>query len=579
VKTLLRSLRYIRPYLLFQSLALCCAVIVTVLGLAFPWILKTLIDDVFVNRGAGALAFVSIAFLLISVLSAVFGLARDYLFTRVGERAAMDLRMDLLSHIQAQSLQYLAHEKTGKLMSHFSADAGAVQQLYTSSLVEFTTNSLRIVVTLVVLFRLDPFLAALSLPSLPVFGLCIWAFGKPLRRVGHEVQEAAAKGSDALQESITGMREAKAFTAEQRQRGTYAATLRGHLRARLEQTLWGASSGGVADIAATAGTVLVLWVGGRAVIDGTMAPGVLVAFVTYLGQLFGPTAWFVNLNIRIQSALAGADRILAVLDTPPAVQDPSSDPVNPDDAPADVQFHGVSFAYGTEDVLRDISFTVRAGETCAIVGPSGSGKTTLVNLIPRFADPRRGRVTLGGTDLRRVPQQSLRSRIGQVFQDPFLFSGTITENLLLGRPDATPEEVEDAARAANAHDFITDLPNGYGTVVGERGVRLSGGQRQRIAIARAILRNPRILLLDEATSALDSTSEAAVQDALARLMRGRTSFVIAHRLSTVLHADRILVLDGGRLVAMGTHSQLLDTSPLYRELHARQFREPKATAA
>jgi len=382
-----------------------------------------------------------------------------------------------------------------------------------------------------------------------------------------------AKSSDSLQESLTGMREAKAFTAENRQRVAYEGTLWRQLKARLQQSLWGASSGGVADIAATAGTVLVLWVGGRAVIAGTMPPGVLIAFVTYLGQLFGPTAWFVNLNITMQSALAGADRVFKVLDCSPTVRD-AADALVLDRAPGEVQFQHVSFAYDDEDVLHDVSFTVHPGEICAIVGPSGAGKTTLINLVPRFADPRDGRITLGEYDLRQITQKSLRSHIGQVFQDPFLFSGSIADNILLGRSAASQAEIEAAARAANAHDFIQELPDGYATLVGERGVRLSGGQRQRIAIARAILRSPRILLLDEATSALDSTAEAAVQEALGHLMEGRTSFVIAHRLSTVLHADRILVLDAGRLVAMGTHTELLAASPLYRELHARQFREP-----
>ena len=242
------------------------------------------------------------------------------------------------------------------------------------------------------------------------------------------------------------------------------------------------------------------------------------------------------------------------------------------DGPGDVVFDRVFYAYESEDVLRDISFTACAGELCAIVGPSGAGKTTLMNLVPRFADPRQGSIRLGGHDLRAISRQSLRSRIGQVFQDPFLFSGSVADNILLGRPGATVQDVEQAARVANAYGFIMRLPDGYDTVVGERGVRLSGGQRQRIAIARAILRNPWILLLDEATAALDSASEAAVQDALGRLMEGRTSFVVAHRLSTVLNADRILVLDGGRLVAMGIHGELLTTSPLYRDLHARQFR-------
>jgi ATP-binding cassette, subfamily B, bacterial MsbA len=573
MRLLLRSLSYLRPYLGRQLAALACAVVVTILGLALPWVLKILIDDVFVRKSSGALAAVCVAFLAISVLSAVFGLARQYLFTQVGERASMDLRRSLFAHIQSQALQFLAREKTGKLMSHFNHDAGAVQGLYTSTLVDFVTNSLRLMVTLVVLFRINPFLAVVSLPTLPVFGFCIWAFGKPLRRTGHEVQQAMSQASETLQESLSGMREAKAFTGEGRQAQAFCAALARRLRARLRQTVLGASSSGVANITTTAGTVLVLWVGGAAVIAGDMTAGNMVAFVTYLGNLFGPTAWFVNFNVSVQTALAGADRLFQVLDTPPAVADPP-DAVTLPEVRGEVCFNAVHYAYDADDVLSDISFKARPGEIFALVGPSGSGKTTMMNLIPRFADPHSGVITLDGQDIRSLTQGSLRSQIGQVFQDPFLFSGSIADNILLGRPEASAADVEAAASAANAHPFVRELPEGYDTLVGERGVRLSGGQRQRIAIARAILRNPRVLLLDEATSALDSASEAAVQEALGRLMAGRTSFVVAHRLSTVLHADCILVLDAGRLSATGTHTELLRTSPLYRDLHDRQFRNP-----
>jgi len=580
VRTLFRALRYLKPYLWQQSAALLCAVIVTVLGLAFPWVLKVLIDDVFVHKNAAALAFVCLAFLGISLLSAVFGLVRQYLFTRVGERAGIDLRTELFAHMQSQALQYFAGEKTGKLMSHFTNDAGAMQQLYTSTLVDFATNTLRMVVTLVVLFRIDPRLALLSLPVLPLFGLCIWAFGGPLRRTGHQVQEAMAQTSDTLHENLAGMREVKAFTQEAPQAQGFVEALRRILRARLRQTVWGASSGGAADIVATAGSVLILWLGGREVIAGHLAAGVLVAFVTYLSNLFGPTAWFVSLNVNVQSALAGAERVFAVLDSAPAIQDrPAAVPVA--GVRGEVRFCNVSYAYDTADVLRDITFTVQPGQTIALVGPSGAGKTTLMNLIPRFADPRTGCILLDGCDLRDATQQSLRAHLGQVFQDPFLFSGSIADNLRFGRPDAPQAEVEAAAVAANAHDFILDLPQAYDTLVGERGVRLSGGQRQRLAIARALLGDPAVLLLDEATSALDSTAEAAVQEALGRLLANRTSFVIAHRLSTVVHADRIFVLDNGTLVAAGTHSELLETSPLYKQLCNRQFREaspPKQAA-
>jgi ABC-type multidrug transport system fused ATPase/permease subunit len=455
-------------------------------------------------------------------------------------------------------------------MSHFTADAGAMQQLYTSTMVDAITNGLRVVVTLVVLFRMERDLALLGVGVLPVFGLCVWAFGKPLRKSAHRVQESMAMTSARLQESLAGIREVKAFTQEERQRQGLVAVLNERLRALLRQAGLGASSAGLAHVTATIGSVAVLWVGAVAVIEDRMTAGALIAFVTYLNNLYGPTAWFVRLNVPVQSALAGADRVFAVLDSVPAIQDsPGARELSEPDG--ELAFRDVSYAYDADDVIRHVSFTARPGEMVALVGPSGSGKTTLMNLIPRFADPRTGHISLDGSDLREVTQASLRAHIGQVFQDPFLFSGTISENILLGRPDAGEPEVRAAAEAANAHDFIMDLPEGYQTTIGERGVRLSGGQRQRLAIARAILRDPRVLLLDEATSSLDSESEAAVQDALGRLMVGRTNLVIAHRLSTVLHADRILVLDDGALVASGSHSELLTTSPLYSRLYEQQF--------
>lgn len=576
MRTLLRALNYLRPYAWRQATALVCAVIVTFLGLAFPWILKILIDDVFVHRNAQALAFVCVAFLGITIVSALVGMLQQYLFVWVGERATIDLRRRLFAHIQDQALPYLAKQKVGRLMAHFTNDAGAMQQLYTSTLVEFVTNTLRVVITLGVLFHIDVKLALVSLPVLPLFGLCIWAFAKPLRQAGHRVQRELAEASDVLQESLSGVREVKAFTREQSQIARFVEALRGVLRERLRQTVWGSGSGGLAEFTSTAGLVLVLWVGGHAVIRGDLTAGTLVAFVEYLSQLFGPTAWFVNLNVNLQGALAGADRVFAVLDTPSAVAD-APDAVELPGLAGRVEFEDVSFAYDSEEVLHGITFVAQPGEMVALVGPSGAGKTTLMNLIPRFADPHSGRITVDGYDLRAVTQRSLRAQIGQVFQDPFLFSVSVAENIRFSRADASQEEVKAAARAANADEFIRRLPQGYDTIVGERGSRLSGGEQQRLAIARALLRDPAILLLDEATSALDTTAERAVQQALTRLQQGRTSFVIAHRLSTILHADKIIVLEAGRIVGIGPHQELLESSPLYRQLYETQFRETGPT--
>jgi subfamily B ATP-binding cassette protein MsbA len=584
VKVLLRAFRYLRPYWRLQLLALLCALLTAALNLVQPWVFAILIDDVFAHvkeaqsdaalfeKSLHALTFASLLWLVTIVLNTILPGVRSYLFTLVGEQAMRDLRNQMFRHTLRLPLAHFSGERIGRVMSLFNNDAGAMQGLYTSTLVDLITNVLQALVILIVLFRINWRLALIALPTYPLLAFTLRYFSRPLREMGQKVQEQAAKVSENLQESIAGVREVKAFTQEPRQQAGFGQLLRVMIGIRLRQSVWGAAHGGVTNCVMMSGILVVMWWGGRWALRGDLTPGTLVAFLQYMGNLFGPTWFFSSLNVMLQGALAGAERVFDFLDIVPSVEDkPDAQPLPPTEGR--VEFRNVTFVYdGDAAAVKNVSFVAEPGKVIALVGPSGAGKSTLVSLIPRFYDPTEGSVLIDCFDLRDVAQDSVRAQIAQVFQENFLFAGTVKENIRFGRADAGDDDIIAAARAANAHDFITALEKGYDTEVGERGAKLSGGQKQRIALARAILRDPKILILDEATSALDSDSEAAIQDALQRLMVGRTSFIIAHRLSTVLNADEILVLSDGRLIERGTHAQLLSNgSGVYRRLYERQF--------
>jgi subfamily B ATP-binding cassette protein MsbA len=570
-RNLRRALRYLIPYWHFELAALFCAIVTAFLALVHPWVNKLLIDDVIINKDAKMLGIVCLIFLISTILDAIFSTLRGYLFTYIGERAVIDMRHQLFGHLQQLSLSFFNKEKTGKLMSIFTNDVPAMQGLYTSTLVDFITDTLRFVVTMGVMLRIDWQLTLMALPVLPLFGVALKLFSKPVREVSRKVQDKSAEISENLQESISGAREVKAFTQEKSEINRLLNIFRQLLGLRVRQSILQSSSGGVAELTAVSGVMFVLWYGGMKALSGSMQMGVLIAFVNYLGSLFNPIARYMELNNRIQSAMGAAERVFEFLDTIPEIRDEETALALPP-VTGRVQFENVHFAYEEDnEVLTDIMLKVEPGEMIALVGPSGSGKTTLVNLIPRFFDPTFGRILIDGYDLRDIKIQSLRQQVSVVFQDSFLFGTTVRENIRFGKRDATDEEVTVAAQAANAHEFIMQLPKGYDTEVGERGVKLSGGQKQRLSIARTILRNPKILILDEATSSLDSESELLVKAALEKLMEGRTSFVIAHRLSTVLRADRIVVLNDGKIADVGTHEELLTKGGIYKKLYEVQL--------
>ena len=578
MRTLARALRFMRPYWRLQAAALLCALVVAASIFIWPYATKWLLDGVLlpVKPGVSVAQRVSVLWWIAKVTVAtmvagtVFGLARAYLFARVSEGAAADLRRTLFRHMHSLPMRFFDARETGAIMSVLQSDVEALQVLYSSTLVDVITNLLTIAVALGILLYTD-LLMALEGISIPIaFGVVLALFGRPLHKVGRAVRDSVAGVQEVLQESAAGAREVKAFVRADSELGRYMPRVFSLVGARVRQSVLGSANWSVANLIAWTGMTVILVVASLRVIHGELTAGSGILFVNVLAMLFGPASAVTSIYNQVVGALGAADRIFEFQNTPGEVQ-PADGQALPR-VQGRVEFEQVCFHYdGGPQVLSDISLEVKPGEMIALVGPSGAGKTTLVSLLPRLYDVTSGRLLIDGVDVRTVTLASLRAQIAVVQQEPFLFGTTVTENIAFGRDGATQDEIIDAAKAANAHDFIAALPEGYETQVGERGTRLSVGQKQRIAIARAILRDPRILILDEATSAQDSESERLVQQAMARLMAGRTSFVIAHRFSTVLRADRIVVLEHGRITQMGRHADLLAQGGTYARLHALQF--------
>ncbi len=568
-----RLLRFVVPYRINLVLAGALLILSTVLGLVWPQVVLRVLD-VGLKDGAflDQLVLGLVAVLLIR--GAIDGV-RQYVMTWTGERVIFDLRMEIVRHLQSLSLSFFTRRKTGELMSHVTSDATLVHGVVTQTIISVLGQVLTLVGGLVVIFVMNWRLALLTLVVAPPMGLLGQYLGRRIRIISRAAQDAQGEAVGVLQEAIAEVRTVQAFTREdyesERFRTKLLVTLGKVLeRARLSSTLFP-----LIGFLGVGASIVVLWYGGHQVIRGEATTGQLVAFLLYAGMVAAPVGGLASQWTQVQEAFGAADRIFALLDTAPEIADRPGATVL-ETASGRIAFDNVSFRYAEGPlVLSEISTTFEAGKTTALVGPSGAGKTTLVSLVARFYDPTEGRITLDGHDLRDLTVQSVREKIAVVPQEPILFATTVAENIRYGRLDATEAQLIAAAEAANATEFIDRLAEKYDTIVGERGVKLSVGQRQRIAIARALLRDSPVLLLDEATSSLDNESEYLVQEALARLMLGRTTIVIAHRLTTVEAADRILVLDRGRIVEDGTHTELMGREALYWRLYTRAFRDDK----
>lgn len=541
-------------------------------SLAFPQGVRTVVDEALAGATPSAL---NRAALVMAVVSLIFGFSiacRYVLFTVAGERVVVDLRARLYRAILNQEVAFFDARRTGELTSRLASDTSVLQNAVSLNLSLALRSGAQAAGAIVLLIYTSPILAGLMLLVVPAVAIGAVVYGRRVRRLARDVQDALAAAGEIAEESIGGLRTVRSFTAEERESARYTAAIERSFGFARKRIVAGGTFMAVASFSAYASAVLVFWYGGRMVARGDMSIGELTSFLMYTLIVAFALGGLVDLWADFMRAAGAAERVFDLIDRAPAMA--VSGGIVPTSVQGKVDLQSLTFAYPTRPdvpVLQDFSLLLSPGDVVAVVGPSGAGKSTVAALITRFYDPQMGAVVFDELDVRTLDAQWLRSQIGFVAQEPVLFSTSILENIRYGKPSASESEVESAARAANAHDFIAHFPEGYQTAVGERGVQLSGGQKQRIAIARALLKDPRVLILDEATSALDAESEHLVQEALERLMQGRTTLIIAHRLSTVMRADRVVVLSGGQVAQSGTHASLVREDGIYRRLVERQF--------
>jgi len=574
-----RLLRYLGPYKGRLIVGLGGRMMASGMFLLLPAVVRDVVDSVLANKDMAQLNQITLLLIGAVVVLTIGSIIGNYHINYVGERIVVDLRRELYGHLHTLSVKFFATRRVGELISRMSSDVTVMRQLLTENLTRLIRHTLTIVAGIAIMIVLNWRLTAFIVISTPVvafLGVIVTRFS---RRGSLLVRDELANATVVAEEALYNVREVKSFVREDYETGRYNNAIERAFQAALRLLQIRAVVSPTVSLMFVVNIALILWYGGREVINDRLTGGELVAFLVYvtvIGQMSSELSW---LYTQLQESLGATQRIFELLDTAPDLHDaPGARAL--DRVEGRITFDDVSFTYDEDEepVLEDIDLDIAPGEIIALVGPSGAGKSTMFNLIPRFYDVTHGMLRVDDWDVREVTQESLREQIGIVPQETLLFGGTIRENILYGRLGATEDEMIAAAEAANAHSFITQLPRGYDTIVGERGIRLSGGQRQRVAIARAILKDPRILLLDEATSSLDNESELLVQEALERLMQNRTTVIIAHRLSTVRIAHRIAVLDRGRIVELGTHDELMSLGGLYARLYEMQFRAQERDA-
>ncbi len=566
-------LKYAKPYIKSLIFAFLCLALTSLINLVLPLIVRNMINAVIVLKNNEMLDSLAWDLIIIIGLQAAFAVTHNYIFGFVGHRMTTDFRIEFFSHIQSLSLRFFQERRVGEILSRMSNDISVIQNALVTIPVALLRQSITLLGALAIILYLNWKLTGLILLILPPLMIFARVFGRRLKVFSEKLQDQVAQAVVVLEEVMSSIKIVKSFTREPYERNRFQEKIETAFERAVDKLKISAFFGPFILGLTFLVSALLIWYGGYQVMQGATTPGELAAFFLYALIIAGPIGTFVRLYTQIQEARGAIQRVYEILDTEPIVQNPEN-PVSLENITGSIQFENVSFGYQDTGVIHDVSFDVLPGQTVALVGPSGAGKSTIIKLLLRFFDPNSGTILLDGHGIRTLDRKSFLSQIGLVPQETLLFGGTVRENILYGKLDATEAELEEAAQKANAHEFITNMEKGYDTIVGEKGTKLSGGERQRIAIARAILKDPKILVLDEATSSLDNRSESLIQEGLETLMAHRTTFIVAHRLSTIHKADQIIVLDKGCIVETGQHENLMNNKGLYHTLYTMKMLDP-----